>query len=98
MPTRGRAAQMTIGCLERHQPFKRSGFSMSAIVGSTGEIGRMPTDVAKLYAYDKAQITFTVLSYATPIAWVLADGTVKVPDVYYSRTTNQHQHLCRVHL
>ena len=71
---------------------------MHALNGAASGTGRMPRDIAKVYEYDRHMITYTVLSYGTPIAWVLTDGTVKVPDVAYSRTTHGHQHLCRVHL
>jgi hypothetical protein len=40
-------------------------------------------------------IRYTVYSYETPIAWVTADGTVRVPDVYYTRTTSGQQNLAR---
>lgn len=39
-----------------------------------------------------------VYSYSTPIAWVLDDGTVVIPDHRYSSTTSGHQSLCRVYL
>lgn len=39
------------------------------------------------------RITYTVLSYETPIAWVLDDGTVVRPPVKYSITTTGHQGL-----
>lgn len=41
------------------------------------------------------QIAYVVLSYATPIAWVLVDGTHVIPDVKYSVTTSRHQSLVR---
>jgi hypothetical protein len=41
------------------------------------------------------RIRYTVYSYATPIAWVDADGKATVPDAYYSRTTSRHQGIAR---
>jgi hypothetical protein len=52
-----------------------------------------------LAAYEAAladgSVRYTVYSYATPIGWVLADGTTMVPDIYYSKTTTRHQNLVR---
>lgn len=36
---------------------------------------------------------YVVFSYATPIAWVDADGAVTIPPVRYSLTTTGHQNL-----
>jgi hypothetical protein len=38
---------------------------------------------------------YAVYSYATPIGWLLQDGTAVVPEVSYSVTTSQHQGLVR---
>lgn len=94
MATHGKARQATITALESRKPFK--GSSMSAIEGAASGCGRMSYDTAAEYRADR--IAYTVLSYGTPIAWVTADGTVKVPAVTYSPTTTRHQHLCRAHL
>lgn len=42
--------------------------------------------------------TYVVWSYNTPIAYVLNDGRVFVPDVKYSVTTSRQQGLCRAWL
>lgn len=39
--------------------------------------------------------TYVVSSYATPIAWTVADGTLVVPPVRYTTTTARHQYACR---
>ena len=39
-----------------------------------------------------------VYSYATPIAWVLDDGSVVIPEHSYSTTTSHHQGLARMYL
>jgi len=88
----------TVAALAARKPFKRSGYGMWAMEGVSATTGRMDPDAAREYTEDRSNVAYTVLSYATPIAWVLADGTVKVPDVSYSRTTTQHQTMCRVHL
>lgn len=47
---------------------------------------------------DSGEIVYTVYSHATPIGWVLSDGSAVVPDVEYSNTTRAHQRLVREHL
>lgn len=100
MATHGKAREATITALESRKPFKRSGYSMSAIAGAADSTGRMEDADALEYSGDRLQnkITYTVLSYSTPIAWVLTDGTVKVPDTYFSQTTTHQQGMCRRHL
>ena len=60
--------------------------------------GALPAEHKEQYLADWNDITFTVLSYATPIGWVLADGTVRIPEVRYSQTTTRHQGLVRSYL
>lgn len=55
--------------------------------------GHMPLDITV-----PATAVYVVWSYNTPIAWVDADGTVTVPDVYYSSTTTAQQSKCRAWL
>jgi hypothetical protein len=98
MATHGKARTETIRALAKRKPFKRSSFAMWAIEGASNQHGRLPDSVRDEYVCDMGRIAYTVLSYATPIAWVLTDGAVKVPDVRYSSTTSHHQHLCRAYL
>lgn len=98
MATHGKAREITATALEQCEPFRRSGYSMSAHSGPQDGHGQMPADAAALYEADRPHIAYTVVSYHTPIAWVLNDGQVRVPDVRYSATTTQHQSMCRVHL
>jgi hypothetical protein len=55
--------------------------------------GRMPSPWEEQYkaSYDLGSITYTVVSYNTPIAWVLDTGVVVIPDVKYSISTTRHQ-------
>jgi len=71
-------------------PFK--GSSVTGIEGSW-TTGRMPDDFAREYrkAASANEIVYTILSYGTPIAWVLSDGTEVKPPVKYSVTTSKHQ-------
>lgn len=48
--------------------------------------------------HDNPEVRTWVYSYGTPIAWVMSDGTVVIPDHRYSVTTTHHQGLCRVYL
>jgi len=50
--------------------------------------GRLPMSIAIPSASD---VRFVVYSYATPIGWMLKDGTAVVPDVKYSVTTSKQQ-------
>jgi hypothetical protein len=61
---------------------------------------QMPSALADEYraALDAGIVRYTVYSYDTPIAWVLADGTAHVPKHDYSVTTRNHQGLCRAWL
>jgi hypothetical protein len=100
MATYGRARELTIAALEGHKPFKRSGFAMQGVEGAVSSTGRMPEGSAGMYRDNASEdmIAYTVLSYATPIAWVTREGTVIIPDASYSNTTTHHQGLCRVYL
>jgi hypothetical protein len=61
--------------------------------------GRLPREWDKQYGEDLYDgIRYTVLSYATPIGWVTAEGDVRIPDVHYSVTTSRHQTLVRAWL
>jgi len=72
------------------KPFRAS--ALSAVEGMSGT-GDLPDEDARKYR--DAEPTYTVLSYATPIAWVAADGTVCAPMLRYSLTTTQHQAIAR---
>lgn len=56
---------------------------------------RLPYAYAGLFNRTKDQIVYVVLSYETPIAWVLVGGEVVIPDVTYSVTTSRHQNRVR---
>lgn len=59
--------------------------------------GRMPSPWEEIYkaSRDLGVITYVVMSYATPIAWVTGGGEVHIPDVKYSPTTTRHQSYLR---
>lgn len=76
------------------------GNTMRAIEGATWGTGQLPAEHRQ--AYEEARfnndIGYTVISYRTPIAWTLRDGSVVIPDVRYSVTTSRQQGLCRAYL
>lgn len=100
MGTHGAARTTTIADLSARRPFRRSGFALSAVQGSVQDTGQLPDELAAQYRLlaDAGLVTYTVLSYRTPIGWVTTAGVKVVPDVRYSPTTSQHQTLVRVHV
>lgn len=78
--------------------FERSGISArTAQWDSEPRQGEMPDETyAKLVSdVRKAATTYVVFSYQTPIAWVLDDGSVVLPEIKYSVATSQHQAMVR---
>ncbi len=80
----------------------RENFVASNMYGTSGgglsRDHQLPSGVLADYTavLDAGQVQYTVYSYFTPVAWVLADGTVVVPDaVYFSKTTRRHRNLAR---
>lgn len=61
--------------------------------GTSATMGQLPQEWRNVYrnAEDREDIAFTVVSYSTPIAWVLNDGEIVKPPVKYSVTTSKHQ-------
>ena len=76
-------------------PFTTHG-NLSGVAGSTWT-GRLPSDWASVYAEAARQgrVTFTVLSYSTPIAWHDSLTGWVVPPVRYSVTTSKAQGYVR---
>jgi len=62
--------------------------------------GRMPREDAELFrTHARAgRLAYVVSSYATPIGYVLTDGTRIIPDARYSVTTSKHQGYVRAWL
>lgn len=58
----------------------------------------LPPEWRERYAVDKDHVTYVVVSWETPIAWVVQkDGqeSVVIPDVQYGPSTSRHQNLAR---
>lgn len=87
------------GLLANRRPFDTHG-AMSAVSFAPTGTGRLPSWWVRRYDVDNRAcgIVYTVRSYATPIAWVRADGSTVIPPVGYSVTTTRHQNLCRAWL
>jgi hypothetical protein len=98
MLTRGKVAKTTSRSLYDHTAFGCKGSDIWAVEGTVSELGRLDSMWASLYAVQHDEIVYTVLSYDTPIAWVLRTGAVIIPDAKYSVTTSHHQSLCKVYL
>ena len=88
LETRGRRTAEAIG---NHEEFNTGG-SLCARRSVRGiDSGRLPRDWAARFDSDRDRIVYVVVSYITPIAWVLDDGTVRIPNVKFSVTTTKHQ-------
>ena len=74
--------------------------ALSAFKGTAPSIGDLPADIRDTYeqAAKQGKVTYTVLSYRTPIMWETTDGTIHLPARRYSLTTSNHQHLVRLAL
>lgn len=100
MATHGRARDKTEADLMARKAFRRQGFGMSAVVGDVDDLGRLPEPHAAEYraAATCGAIVYTVLSYRTPILWVLDTGEISAPRTYYSNTTSHHQGFARCYV
>lgn len=74
-----------------------TGSNFWATVDPPSWTGRMPSPWEEIYkaSRDLGVITYVVMSYNTPIAWVTGGGEVHIPDVKYSPTTTRHQSYLR---
>lgn len=72
------------------EPFNANG-TLRGVSGSVYELGRMGDDEREIYRANSGRIVFTVISYATPIAWVYDDGTEYKTARKYSVTTSKHR-------
>lgn len=83
--------------LEDREPF-RSHTSLSA-TREPGEMitGRLPEPDATMLRRAVAHgfVDYVVYSHSTPIAWMMYDGTVIMPEHVYSQTTTRYQKIVR---
>lgn len=74
-------------------PFKTGG-ALFGIAGPGETFGRLPHQ----YWQSNAHADYTVMSYATPLAWHVPGEGWTMPEVKYSVTTSKHQGRIRVAL
>jgi hypothetical protein len=75
--------------IKQERPFRlRGGSSLRGVTEAPGWLGLLPPEHSE--GIENAE--YVVMSYDTPIAWVI-DGEKFLPDVGYSPTTGQHQYL-----
>lgn len=58
--------------------------------GAPASTGWLTNDWCLYIHQFRRWITYTVMSYQTPIAWVMRDGRVIVPPLKHSVTTQRH--------
>lgn len=98
IPFRGSPAPSLAGRLTHYggDPFTLGGSTRGdrgyVTLGTFGYLPLVWQDV--LYA-ERRDVTFTIASYATPIAWCTDTHGWTVPDVRYSVTTSRHQNVIR---
>ena len=64
--------------------------------GSPTTYGRLAAMWVAYIRQFRDQIVYSVVSYDTPIAWVMRDGRVIVPPAWYSQTTSRHVSALRL--
>lgn len=89
--------EFVIGAIRDRAHFRAIGNMMGRSGGGLASDHQLSG--AALAAYEAAledgSIRYTIYSYATPIAWVTADGKATVPEVFYSKTTSRQQNIVR---
>ena len=93
MAIHGKTRDKVTDALRNREPFRNSTGSFQGIEGAK-DIGRLAGDDLETFLDD--DVTYTVYSYSTPIAWVTRSGLVRIPATKYSRTTSQHQSVVRI--
>jgi len=74
--------------VEQALPFQNANRSLRGFRGRHSGFGQLNDTEREQYAED--DVTFTVVSYDTPIAWLRADGTAYFVGQYFSPTTSRH--------
>lgn len=80
----------------KRQPFSNNTGSFRGIVGRPDTFGWLPDEYRRMW--DSGRILYTIMSFDTPLAWLMGTGEWVVPDVYYSPTTSRQQTIVRVWL
>lgn len=83
-----------VGRIAAREAFESHTGNFRGVPWEVGYLGSLPGAWRRAYEATQASITYTVMSYRTPIAWY-AEGRWVIPDVKYSQTTTRHQNLVR---
>lgn len=89
MAGRGMEMKRRIEAMRNREAWTRG--NLTAVKGDVYSLGRLPEEHVTQYNADRAAIVYTILSYNTPICWILSDGTVRMPDCKFSVTTTSQQ-------
>jgi hypothetical protein len=87
LATRGRA---TAEAIRDRKVFTTHG-ALQAIAAPVSNAGRLSGEDRERFHADCERIVYAVYSYATPIAWVRADGQIYRVKQRFSVTTSKHQ-------
>lgn len=87
LATRGIA---TAEAIRDRKPFTSHGALQAGDIKWHGS-GRLNEEETATFHRDYDKIVYAVYSYATPIAWVLSDGTTYKVAQRFSVTTSKHQ-------
>lgn len=89
MTRRCRTLDEAQDAIKAQEPFVlRNGSTLRGVAEAPSYLGHLPSGLSE--GIENAE--YVVISYQTPIAWVI-DGEATVPDVGYSPSTGQHQYM-----
>jgi hypothetical protein len=77
------------GAFEQRRAFD-SNDTLRGYRGAPREYGWLTNVWANFIRQFRDEIVYTVMSYYTPVAWVMRDGRVIVPPIRHSVTTQRH--------
>lgn len=86
---RGEARKNLNRAIDNNLPFRTSG-AMRGDSGQPPTTGQLNDDERARLNRDRDRIVYHVMSYATPIYWVLDDGTHYRVEQRFSVTTTRH--------
>jgi hypothetical protein len=87
-------AKVRAGALvSERKPFSNSNGTFRGIVGRPDTFGWLPEKYRRIF--DTNRVLYTIMSYDTPIAFLLGTGVWIVPAESYSPTTTIHQGVVR---
>jgi hypothetical protein len=85
--------RQAVTAIAYREPFQAS--ALSGENGPTYHAGRLYGEDLEQFRADRDSIVYTVMSYATPIAWVRQDGSAHIVAQRFSVTTSKHQSIVR---